>query len=69
MGFCKHIVAVMLKFIKEYYSKAQFTVERSKLDKLIKDIKYNTYRLSDHKEGLKLEINYFYEPYQHITSS
>lgn len=69
IGFCKHVVAVMLKFIKEYYSKSQFNTERSKIDKLLKDIKYNTYKLSDHKEKLKLEINYFYDSYEHITSS
>jgi len=69
MGFCKHIVAVMLKFIKEYYSKSQFSIERSKIDKLLKDIKYNAYKFSEHKDKLKLEINYFYDIYEHITSS
>lgn len=69
MGFCKHIVGVMLKFIKEYYLRTHFNEERSKLDKLLKDIKYNTYKLSEHKEKLNLEINYNYDIYEHITSS
>lgn len=69
MGFCKHIVAVMLKFIKEYYSKSHFNEEGNKLNKLLRDIKYNAYKLSDQKEKLKLEINYFYDIYDYIPSS
>jgi SNF2 family DNA or RNA helicase len=68
MGFCKHIVAVMLKFIKEYYSKSHFNEEGNKLNKLLRDIKYNAYKLSDQKEKLKLEINYFYDIYDYIPS-
>lgn len=69
MGFCKHIVTVMLKFIKEYYSKSHFNEEGNKLNKLLRDIKYNAYKLSDQKEKLKLEINYFYDIYDYIPSS
>jgi SNF2 family DNA or RNA helicase len=69
LGFCKHIVAVMLKFVKEHYEQAEAIYGKSKLDRLLKDIKYNTLKLSDIKKNLKLELNYNYNLYENINSS
>ncbi len=69
LGFCKHIVAVMLKFIKEYCEKAESIYGRNKLDKLLKDIKYNTLKFSDIKKTLRLDISYNYNLYENINSS
>ena len=69
LGFCKHVVAVMLKFVKEHYLKIEANYGKNKLDKLLKDIKYNTMKLSDIKKTLKLEINYSYNLYENMNSS
>lgn len=69
LGFCKHVVAVMLKFIKEYYQKSEALYGKNKLDKLLRDIKYNTLKLSDIKKTLKLDINYNYNLYENMNSS
>ncbi|MDP4089861.1 MAG: SNF2 helicase associated domain-containing protein, partial [Bacillota bacterium] len=69
MGFCKHVVAVLLKFFREYYKENEQSSTRNKLDKLLKDIKYTTLKLSDIKRTLKLEINYNYDLYENLSSS
>ena len=69
LGFCKHVVAVLLKFFREYYKGDEISSTKNKLDKLLKDIKYNTLKLSDIKKNLKLEIYYNYNLYENLSSS
>lgn len=69
LGFCKHVVAVLLKFVREYYKENEISSAKSKLDKLLRDIKYSTLKLSDIKRNLKLEVNYSYNLYENLSSS
>jgi SNF2 family DNA or RNA helicase len=68
-GVCKHVVAVLIKYIKQYQTKDAKTMYSMKMDKLIRELRNNLVRNSSGKRDLHLQVKYCYDRSEEITSS
>ena len=68
-GICKHIVAVLLKYSREYSGKNLKAVDSVKVEKLVRDIRNNMKKASSMKRNINLEIRYYYDRNDEFTSS
>lgn len=67
-GLCKHIVAVLIKYARDYNVKNVKATNTLKVEKLVRDLKSSMMKASNLKRELVLQIKYCYDKTQEITS-